>query len=121
MAVAINETFAIGGGAMAPSHLSVCHRRMCDLMTRQRIPCLAADLRGLSDAGLYRIALLASIGGMSEQWQRDAATDAFLLDESGRMQPAFAPSQVESDVMMCIICALLGVIAIYYVALPSAD
>jgi hypothetical protein len=118
---AINSTFAMYGGVGEPTHLGVCQRRMHELMQRQQIPTELTQLRALTDAELYRLALLSAIGGMSTEWQRDADSDLFLLDEHGRMLQAFTPNRVETDVMLCVISALLGVIAVYYLILiPGA-
>ena len=106
------------GGAQSPTRVGACTRSLRALMVRQRIPWAGADLRALPDARLVQLALLAAVAGTNGPWQRDTSggSDLLLLDENGRLRPAFVPSAVESDVMLCIICALLAVIAAYYYA-----
>lgn len=116
LGAAIDRVFLLEGGTQTAARLPAARARLGALLQRQQIPADAGALRALPDDALCRIALLAAVGGASVEWQRDAATDALLLDEHGRMLPAFVPNQVESDVMLCIICALLAVIGVYFVA-----
>ena len=88
-------------------------------MRRQRIPASPDKLRAMSDTDLMRVGILAAMGGLG-QWVRDASTDAVMVDDDGRMVRALVPTAVENDVMLCIICALLTVIAVFHVLLPSA-
>ncbi len=115
--VALNATFMLEGGSQSPSRVGACARSLQSLMRRQRIPESAAAMRDLSDARLVQLAMLAAVAGTTGPWQRDGSTDLLLLDELGRMRPAFVPNQVESDVMLCLICGLLALIAAYYFVL----
>ena len=118
--VALNATFTLEGGVQSPTQIGACARSLQSLMRRQRIPETAWELRGLSDARLVQLALLAAVAGTTGPWQRDGSTDLLLLDELGRLRPAFVPNQVESDVMLCLICALLALIAAYYFVLTPS-
>ena len=117
---ALNATFMLEGGAQAPTRVAACTRSVSALMLRQRIPTDADSLRALQDSRLLQLAMLAAVAGTSGPWERDPATDVLLLDEHGRLLPAFVPSSVESDVMLCLICALLAAIAVYYYAYAAA-
>ena len=77
------------------------------------------DLRALSDTDLFRLAQLAAVGG-SSRWKRDDASNLILLTKEGQMTHPYSPGAVESDVMLCVICALLTVIAIHHVVLQPA-
>ena len=92
---------------------------MLDLMRRQRIPTSPEKLRALSDTELMRIGILAAMSGIG-QWVRDAGTDAVVVDDDGRIVRALVPTAVENDAMLCIICALLTVIAVFHVLLPTS-
>lgn len=118
---ALNATFTLEGGVQSPTQIGACARSLQSLMRRQRIPETAWELRGLSDARLVQLALLAAVAGTTGPWQRDGSTDLLLLDELGRLRPAFVPNQVESDVMLCLICALLALIAAYYFVLTPSS
>ena len=73
----------------------------------------AAAVRALSDVEVSRLLLLAAVGGMDTSWRRsDPPQPRWIVDVHGRLLPAFAPKQVESDVLLCIICALLGALAL---------
>jgi hypothetical protein len=115
-AAALNSTFMLQSRSSSVGGHPLCRKRLLDLMRRQRIPVRLESLRALPDADLYRIALMSAVGGVG-QWKRDELTDALLLDEQGTLLRAFVPNTVESDVMLCIICALLTVIAIHHIIL----
>jgi len=115
---ALSRLFVLRSQAGLAGDLQPCRRRMLDLMRRQRIPATADGLRALADADLVRVGLLAAMGGLG-QWVRDPSTDSFLVDDDGRLVRALVPTTVENDVMLCIICALLTVIAVFHVLLPA--
>ena len=120
-AAAMNRVFVLRSGAGPAAEFAPCHKRMTDLMRRQRLPVRARDLRAvLTDDELFRIVLLAAIASMGQQWARDGSTDAFLVDERGALVRASIPTAVENDVMLCLVCALLTVIAALHIVPPSA-
>ena len=120
-AAAMNRVFVLRSGAGPAAEFAPCRKRMLDLMRRQRLPVRARDLRAvLTDDELFRIVLLAAIATMGQQWARDGSTDAFLVDERGALVRASIPTAVENDVMLCLVCALLTVIAALHIAPPSA-
>jgi hypothetical protein len=111
---ALNAAFTLRSGAGNAADLLLCQKRTLDLMRRQRIPLRVADLRALSDVELYRIGIMAAVGGLG-QWRRHETTGALLVDDRGALVRALIPDTVESDVLMCLICTLLTVIAMYHV------
>jgi hypothetical protein len=109
---ALDQMAVCRSGASTPSRMESARRRFTALLLRQRLPMDAASLRALSDVELHRLSLLAAVGGMDVSWKRaEKPPQQWLIDAHGRLIPAFAPSQVESDVLLCIICALLGALA----------
>jgi hypothetical protein len=116
---ALNAVFALQSGAGNAADLHLCQKRTLDLMRRQRIPLRVADLRTLSDVELYRLGIMAAVGGLG-QWRRHETTGVLLVDDQGALLRALIPDAVESDVLMCLICALLAVVAMYHVVPASA-
>jgi hypothetical protein len=115
---ALNALFTLQSGAGNAADLLLCQKRTLDLMRRQHIPLRVEDLRALSDMELYRLGILAAISGLG-QWRRHETTDAMLIDDQGVLVRSLVPDTVESDVLMCLICALLTVIAMYHVTLST--
>ena len=115
---ALNGVFSMLSRSNPVSNNEVCRRSVQDLMTRQNIPQTIAELRKLDDISLYKLAMLASVGGMS-RWGRDSADSNLLtITEDGHLIHPYSPGAVESDVMLCIICALLTVIATFHLIPP---
>ena len=115
---ALNGVFSMLSQSNPVSNNEVCRRSVQDLMTRQNIPQTIAELRKLDDISLYKLAMLASVGGMS-RWGRDSADSNLLtITEDGHLIHPYSPGAVESDVMLCIICALLTVIATFHLIPP---
>jgi hypothetical protein len=115
---AMDSIFALQSGVTPVSGHVAARRALSNMMRRQSIPQEISDLRSLSDADLFRLAQLASIGGVS-RWKRNTSNDLILLTDNGQMIHPYSPGAVESDVMLCVICALLTVIAIHhYTPLP---
>jgi hypothetical protein len=117
---ALNAVFTLQSGAGNAADLLLCQKRTMDLMRRQHIPVRIDALRTLSDTDLYRLGILAAIGGLG-QWKRHESTDALLIDEQGVLIRALVPDTVESDVLLCLICALLTIIAVYHVTLAGVN
>ena len=111
LAEALDGLTVCQSGASTPSRMAPARRRFAALMRRQQLPMDAASVRALSDAEVSRLLLLAAVGGMDTSWRRNAER-RWMVDAHGRLIPAFAPNQVESDVLLCIICALLGALAL---------
>jgi hypothetical protein len=115
---AMNSAFVLASKSSSISGSLPCSKSVFDLMTRQNIPTTPAALRALNDTEILRVAMIASVAGIST-WKRDAATNSlFQLTEQGRLVHPYSPNAVESDVMLCVVCALLVVIAIFHLA-PS--
>lgn len=111
---AMNAAFALSSKSSAVSGNLVCSKSVADLMIRQNIPLQPDALRGLNDSALLRLAMMASVAGISA-WKRDVATNTlFQLTEQGRLVHPYTPNAVETDVMLCIICVLLIIIALFH-------
>ena len=92
-----------------------CVSRVRALMTRNAIPVDVTELRNLSDVHLMRLGMLAAISHISP-WMRDKNdTGCILLDNDGRLSPEHEVSTMESNVMLCIVCALLAVIGAMHI------
>jgi hypothetical protein len=115
---AMTNAFALTSRSNAVSGNLVCSKSIFDLMVRQRIPTTPSLLRALNDTELLRVAMIASVAGVST-WKRDVATNTlFQLTDQGKLVQPYTPNAVESDVMLCVVCVLLIVIAIFHLA-PS--
>jgi hypothetical protein len=115
---AMETVFALNSGTGPVSAHAASRRALSNLMLRQSIPFTAAELRALTDTELLRIAQLAAVGGAS-RWKRN--DNLILLGKDGQMAHPYSPGAVESDVMLCVICALLTVIAINHVVSKPSD
>jgi hypothetical protein len=113
---AMNRVFVLSSKSSSVSGNLLCTKSIMDLMIRQSIPLSPLALRALNDTELLQIAMTASVAGISS-WKRDSTSNTlFQLTEQGRLVSPYTPNAVESDVMLCIICALLIVIAIFHLA-----
>ena len=117
---AMETVFALSSGTGPVSEHAASRRALSNLMLRQSIPSAAAELRALTDTELLRMAQLAAVGGAS-RWKRDEGNNLILLGKDGQMAHPYSPGAVESDVMLCVICALLTVIAINHVVSKPSD
>ena len=109
---AMESVFALQSGVTPVSGHVAARRALSSLMRRQSIPQKLQELRALGDADLCRLAQLAAVGGVS-RWKR-TNDELILLTENGQMIHPYSPGAVESDVMLCVICALLTVIAVHH-------
>lgn len=115
---ALDAVFVLASKARSVSGNMACRQSILDLMVRQTIPTNAEAIRTLSNTQLLSLAMLASVGGIST-WKRDASDDyLFQLTDEGRLIHPYSPNAVETDVMLCIICALLIVIATLHMSAP---
>ena len=116
---ALNSVFILNSKSSFVSANSQCSQSVLDLMVRQNIPTTAAAIRNLNESQVLRLAMLASVAGIST-WKRDAATDSFfLLTDQGRLVHPYTPNAVETDVMLSVVCILLVVIAMAHLS-PAA-
>ena len=112
----MNRVFVLSSKSSSVSGNLMCTKSIMDLMIRQSIPLSPLGLRALNDTELLQIAMTASVAGVSS-WKRDTVSNTlFQLTDQGRLVSPYTPNAVESDVMLCIICALLIVIAIFHLA-----
>ena len=117
---ALDEIFSMASYANPASNNEACVNSIRDLMKRQEIPLATAELRMLNDVQLHKLAILASVAGIS-RWTRDKDNvTKFLIAENGHLLHPYSPGAVESDVMLCIICVLLTVIATFHLIPPTA-
>jgi hypothetical protein len=112
---ALNGVFSMLSKSNPVSNNEICRKSIQDLMIRQNIPQTIAEIRKLDDVSLYKLAMLASVGGMS-RWGRDGSL--LSITEDGHLIHPYSPGAVESDVMLCVICALLTVIATFHLIPP---
>ena len=111
---AMNSTFALSSGSSSVSNSLICSKSVFDLMTRQGIPTTPDSLRALNDTEILRVAMISAVAGIST-WKRDA-NSLFQLTDHGRLLHPYTPNAVETDVMLCVVCALLVVIAMFHLA-----
>jgi hypothetical protein len=115
----MDRVFVLSSRASSVSGNYLCTKSITDLMIRQNIPTTTVALRALNDTALLQLAMQASVAGVST-WKRDPSTNVlFQLTDQGRLVSPYTPNAVESDVMLCIICALLIVIAIFHLGPTS--
>ena len=113
---AMNRVFALSSKSSSVSGNFMCTKSIANLMVRQNIPSTAAGLRALNDTEILQVAMLASVASIST-WKRDAPNNAlFQLTEQGRLVSPYTPNAIESDVMLCVICTLLIVIAVFHLS-----
>ena len=116
----MDGVFVLSNKAASVSGHMACNKAVADLMRRQSIPLAPSSLRALNDSSILRIAMMASVASISS-WKRDASTNTlFQLSETGRLVHPYTPNAVETDVMLCIICVLLLVIAIFHLTAPPS-
>lgn len=88
-------------------------------MLRGGFPVNEVEARASTDSKLMRMAMLAAVGGISP-WQRHQnLTDKVLLDDGGGIMARRTLKTMESHLMVCIVCALLAVIASMHMANAS--
>jgi hypothetical protein len=110
---ALDLTFLSKSKASKVSEDRACNLNVKHMLLRQDMPVNVTWVRSLDDIHLYRILFLAGIAGISP-WVRDDETGLLLLDENGHLTHISSPSLIESDIMICIICSLLIVIATFH-------
>lgn len=116
-ASALDKTFAMQSSSVGASNNEAVTRSVTALMVRHGIPTNAAALRNASDERLTQLAMVAAVGSISS-WRR-SSEGHFLLDERGALVHMHSAGAVESDIMMCIVCALLAVVVMFHiVAVP---
>jgi len=117
---AMDQTVALASGTLLASRNKRCFQSLEALMIRNNIPTTASGLRqNLSDAALLRIGLLASIALISP-WDQHPLNGLLLISDRGVLLEAHHPSTSESDIMLCVVCALLAIIIIFHVVTPAS-
>ena len=110
---AIDSTFALLSGGGTPSNNSFCVQNMKELMIRNSIQPSADHLRtNLSDAQLLRLGILASIALISP-WNQNLE-GKLIMSDRGILIEDYHPSSSESDIMLCVVCTLLGIILLFH-------
>ena len=113
---AFSKTFALSSGADNVEHNVEALSRIEMLMTRHSIPLNITQLRwNTTDAELMNMAILAAVAHISP-WQRLPKNQKMILvEDNGRLLPAYSISSMESNIMLCVICTMLAVIASIHV------
>jgi len=111
---AMDMTFASKSGSSATSENILFSKNIQNMLIRQGLPTNVSTARQLDDVELYRILFLAGVSGLTP-WERDPASNFIFLNEHGHLVHVATPTLVESDIMICIICALLLVIATFHI------
>jgi hypothetical protein len=112
---AIDSTVALASGAAFPSQNQRCLDSLTELMLRNNVSTSADELRyNLTDEGLLRLGLLASIALISP-WDQNPTTGHFYISEEGILAQAYHPSTSESDIMLCVVCSLLAIIVMFHI------
>ena len=113
---AVNELFVLDSGASPISNHETCFHNLKSLLIRQKIPLNVTAIRNSSPSYLYKLAMLAGISGITS-WKRETVSSSGgkikLTDHGYPIHPS-SPTNIESDVMTSIICALLIVIATFH-------
>lgn len=119
---AVDSVVELSSGAGRASRVPLCVQSLEELMLRGGIPRDADVLRSnWTDAQLLRLGLLASIALISP-WDQNPRTGLFRISEHGGvLVEAFHPSESESDIMLCVVCALLAVIVMFHVTHAQAQ
>jgi len=110
--LAMDRVFVLDSASSPVSAQESCLLNIRDLLIRQRMPTNISDVRNMKDSELYDLLIRASITGISP-WKRDDNNKIKLTDFGYPIHPSL-PTNIESDVMTCIICALLIVIATFH-------
>lgn len=106
---ALDSLFYLESGANPLSSHELCNKNIRDVLIRQDIPLDANRLKNMSNVDLYKLSILAAFTGISS-WKRNN-DNQILLNDFGHPLESFNVLTVEGDVLLCIICALLIVIA----------
>lgn len=109
---AMNDLYVLDSGSSPISNHETCFHNIKNLLIRQKIPLNVTALQASKPAYLYRLAMLAGLSGITT-WKRDASGKIKLTDHGYPIHPS-SPTNVESDIMTSIICALLIVIATFH-------
>ena len=116
---AVDSLFILESRSFPVSGQLVCIKALRALLLRQGIPIRLDLLRQMKDVELYQLALLAALGGASK-WNRDSGTNLVVIsDDNGALSYPNTPKAVEGDLMLCVVCALLTVIAMHHMTPPQ--
>lgn len=110
---AMNVIFDLDSGSSPVSNYETCNNNIKDLLIRQRMLLNITLIKEASPQKLYELSILAGLAGISP-WKRDKLTNKIQITDYGYPIHPSSPTNVESDVMTCIICALLIVIATFH-------
>jgi hypothetical protein len=110
---AFDQLFVLDSGASYASNQELCRKTVKDLLIRQNIPLNHTTLRNLDLVALYKISFMAGLTGITN-WKRDDFNKIKLTDYGFPIQDS-NPSNIETDIMTCIICALLIIISTFHI------
>jgi hypothetical protein len=112
---AFREVFTLKNGAYAIELNTQCTSRMRSLMIRSNIPTNEHDLRNMTEVDMIKLGMLAAVANMSP-WQRDEnGSGLIVMDYDGKLNPEHEVNSMESNIMMCIVCALLATIGAIHI------
>lgn len=111
-AEAVNKIFVLDSVSSPVSAQESCLMNIRDLLIRQKLPLNVTEFRNMDDSKIYEVLILSALTGISP-WKRDDDNKIKLTDFGYPIHPSL-PTNIESDVMTCIICALLIVIATFH-------
>jgi hypothetical protein len=119
---AMDEIFVLDSGSSPISNHERCNHNIKNLLLRQNYPLNVTQIKNMDLTSLYKFVILASISGISH-WKRNPSSNKIILTDNGYPIHPSSPINVESDIMTCIICALLIVIATFHLmySLSSAN
>ena len=112
---AFPAVFSLRSRTQAIELNSQCTSRVRALMIRNAIPVDAIGFRNMSDVDLMRLGMLAAIANISP-WLRDSnGSGLIVLDHNGKLTAEHDVGIMESNIMLCIVCTLLGVIGAMHI------
>ena len=108
---AFQNTFAALNGMDGIEKNQFAVQRIYNLMKRGGIPTSADELQPLTPKDLLRLGMLAAVANISP-WQRPTTNSTVIyLTEDGIALLQNTVSTIESNIMLCVVCSLLTVIA----------
>ncbi len=111
-AEAMDNLFVLDSASSPVSAQESCLMNIRDLLIRQKLFFNVTEFHNLTDVKIYEVLILSAMTGISP-WKRDDDNKIKLTDFGYPIHPSL-PTNIESDVMTCIICALLIVIATFH-------
>lgn len=106
---AVDNIFSIQSGLSPTSQNELCMKNIKDMFLRQEIPWTANEIRNSSDEFILKIAILATYSSFSSWKKTDSGK--IIINQYGFPVKSTSILETEIDVLLCIICALMTVLA----------